>query len=161
MRSREAVDVERFRDTMANVAMSVAVVTVVVGTQTRGVTIGSLISLSLDPPLVLFALKRSSSMLAHLDQRRFGITLLSSGQAGIAARLAASARSAVPAGWLQDAGVDGAGTLRGGAAWLQAWTSRLWPIGDHVVVVAHVLDAAASQRAPLLYHRRAYRAVGP
>src|SRR5881394_707153 len=152
------MDIDLFRDAMAQMAASVAVVTVAVGEETRGVTISSLTSLSLEPPLVLFALKQSSSMLPHLEHGSFGVTLLSSGQREIAALHATSSRPAVRPEWLTAAGAAGVRTLRGGAAALAARTWRTWRAGDHVIVVARVLGVATTGCAPLLYHRRSYHA---
>jgi hypothetical protein len=55
------------RETMSNVAASVAVLTIEVDRRILGVTISSMISLSLDPPLVLFALAPARRL--GLDRR--------------------------------------------------------------------------------------------
>jgi flavin reductase (DIM6/NTAB) family NADH-FMN oxidoreductase RutF len=149
------------RQTMANVAASVAVVTVEVDGITRAVTISSLISLSLDPPLILFALGRASSMLVHLERRCFALTVLGAHQQEIAAALAVRGRSPVPAHWLTQIAGHAVPVIRDGAAWIVARFERTCPAGDHVVVVGHVLQAASSRIAPLIYYRRSYGVVTP
>jgi flavin reductase (DIM6/NTAB) family NADH-FMN oxidoreductase RutF len=147
------------RQTMANVAASVAVVTAEVDGVAVGVTISSLISLSLEPPLILFALKRSSSMLVHLERRCFALTVLGAHQQVIAAALAVPGRPPVPTHWLTTLAGHPVPVIRDGAAWMVARFEGACPAGDHVVVVGHVLQAASSQTAPLIYYRRSYRAV--
>jgi flavin reductase (DIM6/NTAB) family NADH-FMN oxidoreductase RutF len=153
-----------FRQTMANVAASVAVVTADVGGSVHGVTISSLISLSLDPPLILFALNRSSSMLGYLEESCFALTVLNAQQREIAAALARRDRPPVPAQWLThvaDSCKHGVAVIRDGAAWVVARFERACPVGDHVVVIGHVLRATGSRMPPLVYHRRSYGSVMP
>jgi flavin reductase (DIM6/NTAB) family NADH-FMN oxidoreductase RutF len=151
-----------FRQTMANVAASVAVVTADVDGSVHGVTISSLISLSLDPPLVLFALNRSSSMLRHLAQSCFALTVLNAQQREIAAALARRDRPPVAPQWLTrvaEPGSHSVAVIRDGAAWVAAKFERACPVGDHVIVIGHVLQAAGGRMPPLIYHRRSYGSV--
>ena len=57
---RDPVLNDRFKDAMSRLAASVCVATVDNGIEGRAVTITSLISLSLEPPLVAFALSNKS-----------------------------------------------------------------------------------------------------
>ncbi|HSB99880.1 MAG TPA: flavin reductase family protein [Burkholderiaceae bacterium] len=155
-----AVDPRAFREAMANHAASVAVLTVSAGEQTLGVTISSLISLSLDPPLVLFALHRHSSMLARIERGRFGITVLGESQSRIAQRLASRDRPAVPREWLHPAeAAEGAATIAGGAVRLTATLFQRWDAGDHVCIAAQVLRAQGCNRWPLMHIRSGFAAL--
>src|SRR5262245_44972514 len=151
-----ALDAQAFREAMAAVAASVAVLTAEVGRDIRGVTISSLISLSVDPPLVLFALKHDSTMLGHLDRRRFGIAILAESQHRIAHHCAAGGRPPLPAAWLSARGDGAAPTVHGAAATLDVALFAKWRTGDHVVVAARVRRACVTAARPLIYHRRAY-----
>lgn len=153
------VDGTMLRHTMANVAMSVALLTVKADGATLGVTIGSLISVSLEPPLVLFALHQRSSVLPRLQHEPFGLTVLASHQDGIAAMWSAASRPPVPPSLLEEEG--GGLRVRNGAAWLLACVETQHVAGDHVIVVGRVLQARTGDRPPLLYHHRAYGAVSP
>jgi flavin reductase (DIM6/NTAB) family NADH-FMN oxidoreductase RutF len=152
------VDGTTLRHTMANVAMSVALLTVKADGATLGVTIGSLISVSLEPPLVLFALHQRSSVLRRLQHEPFGLTVLASHQGGIAAMWSAASRPPVPPSLLEE---GGGLRVRDGAAWLLACVETQHVAGDHVIVVGRVLQAHSGNRPPLLYHHRAYGAVSP
>jgi len=56
------VSTRTFRDVMACLAMPVAVVSTVDGAgRWHGATVGSVVSLSLDPPLVMFAVRNGST----------------------------------------------------------------------------------------------------
>lgn len=149
-----------FRAVMANHAASVAVLTAADGLSIRGVTLSSLISLSLDPPLVLFALRRGSSMLSLLDRDPFGLTILGDSQRHIAEALARPDRPAVPARWLDcSQGRRDAATIAAGAVQLTAVPFGRWDAGDHVCIAARVLSAESSGRSPLLHFRRDYAAL--
>jgi len=148
------------RQTMANVAASVAVLTVEVDGGVCGVTLSSLISLSLDPPLILFALHRDSSMLGHVEARCFALTVLGTQQREIAAALAVRGRPPIPVDWLTRIAGYSLPVIRDGAAWIVARFESTCPAGDHVVVVGRVQHAASGRAAPLVYHCRTYGAVG-
>ena len=151
---------QAFREAMANHAASVAVLTVAAGARTLGVTISSLVSLSLDPPLVLFALHRDSSMLAHIEGSCFGITVLAQSQGRIAHLLASRGRPAVPREWLDLPAEPGqAATIAGGAVRLTVAWSRRWDAGDHVCIVAQVLRAERCDRWPLIHVRGRFAAL--
>jgi flavin reductase (DIM6/NTAB) family NADH-FMN oxidoreductase RutF len=156
-----STDGAELRHTMANVAMSVALLTVRADGQTLGVTISSLISVSLEPPLVLFALHARSSVLHRLHNGPFGLTVLASHQGGIAAMWSAAPRPPVPPDLLDGKGEGSSLRIRDGAAWLLARVDTLHAMGDHVVVVGRVLESQAGNRPPLLHHHHAYGAVSP
>lgn len=146
------------RQAMANVAASVSVLTVRNEDRTLGVTISSLISLSLDPPLVLFALHAGSILLARLEGAQFGITVLAADQREIATIFSAANRPSVPDAWLDDAEADSL-ILRDGAAGMLAHTEVMHGAGDHVVVIGRVMSARTGNRPPLIHHQRSYGEV--
>ena len=154
-------DGAELRHTMATPAMSVALLTVKANGQTLGVTISSLISVSLEPPLVLFALHARSSVLPRLQNGPFGLTVLASHQCGIAAMWSAAPRPPVPPDLLDGEREGSSLRLRDGAAWLLARVDTLHAAGDHVVVVGRVLESKAGNRTPLLHHHHAYGAMSP
>ena len=54
-----------FRDAMAQVASSVAVITVMDRGEVHGITVSSLISLSVEPPMILLSLRAGSQNPFH------------------------------------------------------------------------------------------------
>ena len=119
----------------------IAVVTTAVDDERYGLTVGSLVSLSLEPPLVGISIGRESS--SHEPIRlagRFAASLLSGAQEAVAQHFA---RSGIPpvALW---AGVDvrdgECGPLVEGAlAWLECRTWAEYPAGDHTLFLGEVV----------------------
>jgi flavin reductase (DIM6/NTAB) family NADH-FMN oxidoreductase RutF len=153
---------EELREVMRRFPAPVAVVTTELDGERFGLTVGSLVSLSLVPPLVGISIGKDSS--SHEPIRRAGgwtASLLGGGQTRIAQHFA---RSGIPpvALW---AGVDvhdGArGPLVDGAiGWLECRTVAEHDAGDHTIFVGEVesmeLGAAADA---LVYMGGAFTAV--
>jgi flavin reductase (DIM6/NTAB) family NADH-FMN oxidoreductase RutF len=122
----------------------VAVVTTEVDGERYGLTVGSLVSLSLDPPLVGISIGRDSS--SHEPIRRaggFAASLLSGEQARVAQHFA---RSGVPPVVLWN-GVDvrpgeRGPLVEGAVAWLECRMWAEYAAGDHTIFVGEVLSYA-------------------
>lgn len=155
---------DALRETLRAVASPVVVVTVGDGgAETRGATIGSFASVSLDPPLVSFNVTHGSQLhLALGTADGFAVHLLAADQAAVATHFARPDLSAEA----QTAGSDG--TRAGGLYRLDetlgtlACTVRTRVVaGDHTVYVGEVTDIAPGRDAPpLLYYQQSYRGVG-
>jgi flavin reductase ActVB len=147
-----------FRDALATVATSVSVAaTVDERGVTRAVTIGSLCSLSLDPPLVLFALARDTgSHAVFCSAERFSVTVLTDRQRDVARRFAGppAERAGMP---LMSA--DRLPVVPGGLTCLWCSAHALVTIGDHTIVIGRVEDVAVGSGTPLLYHQRGFHAI--
>lgn len=147
------------RGVMRRFPAGVSVVTVDVDGQRVGLTVGTLVSLSLDPPLVGFAIKREAAL--HELLRRagaFGVTLLAAGQEGLAQHFA---RGVPPIGLWQGVEVlddPGPPLLAGGVGWLRGRILAEQPAGTHTFFVGEIdsADPGPSDR-PLAYVGQAYR----
>lgn len=145
-----------FRAAMAAVASPVAVVTTLTGDLPHGTTVSAFTSLSMDPPMVLVSLARTSALLHRIrDTRRFGVNVLGAAHAGVAT---AFARKDGPArfagtGWSIDHDLP---RLTGAPGWLACRTAGLLDGGDHVIVLGEVLAADSSDSPPLVYFRRTF-----
>lgn len=155
--AREVSESILFRDAMANVASTVTVVTSIVGAQPQGATVSAFMSLSLDPPMVVVALARISSVLETIRAARvFGVNVLGSSQADVATRFARglSADKFAQVAWHVDAGVP---RIAGAPGWLVCSVVDLVDAGDHTMVCGAVDGAdTKSLGAPLTYHRRTF-----
>ncbi|MEO3973833.1 flavin reductase family protein [Streptomyces sp. CAU 1734] len=161
----EARESGAFRDAMRLWATGVAVVTTQSEQGPHGMTVNSLLSVSLDPPTVLISLKRGSRTEGAIQRTgRFTVNVLASGQQALAGRFA---RRRVP-GAGEFAGVrhrpspDGGGPeLEGSAAVLACRTTRNVEVADHTLIVAEVTGVrrlpADDPRGPLLYVDRGFR----
>jgi flavin reductase (DIM6/NTAB) family NADH-FMN oxidoreductase RutF len=131
---------DELREVMRRFPAPVAVVTTEVDGERFGLTVGSLVSLSLEPPLVGISIGKDSS--SHEPIRRAGgwaVSLLSEEQTAVAQHFA---RSGIPplALWIGVEIRNGArGPLVEGAlGWLECRTSSEHDAGDHTVFVGEV-----------------------
>ncbi len=143
-------------------AAGVAVVTTYAGGPT-GFTATSLTSVSLDPPLVSFAVGLTSRSWSAWRANQHGIIhLLDEGQAGVARMFAQSGEEkfggAVPWRWT----TDRLPLLDGVMAWMVAEPRTRVIAGDHAIILCHVvathLDA---DRRPLVLYDGAVRPMAP
>jgi len=155
-----------FREAMAQLAAGVAVITVQEERDDIGTTVSSLMSVSLEPPLVLVSIASQSYVTEVLLRRdRWAASLLADGQQAIASRFATPGR---PSARLLLAGVahhrgahSGALIVEGGVTALEAESVQVVPAGDHTLFIGEVLgvDYVDATRAPLVRLRSRYRAV--
>jgi flavin reductase (DIM6/NTAB) family NADH-FMN oxidoreductase RutF len=153
-------DAETLRSLLGRVPTGVAVVTVDAGGQKLGMTVGTLVSLSLDPPLVGFAIARERSL--HELLREAGgcaISLLAAGQEWLAQHFG---RGVPPiAMWHGVATVEGAAgapLLVGALGWLECALEQELAVGTHTFFVCAVRKVELGEDAPpLVRERGAYR----
>lgn len=150
-----------FRDAMARVPAPVTVITTELDGQSYGVTVSAFASLSVDPPMVFFALDNRGSMIDHLRRSgRAGVNLLGSGQKQVGI---AFARKDLPdrfaaVEWAPDHGLP---RFAGTAAWLRCERLEFAPGGDHTIVLATVTEAVPLGDISLSYHLRHFQEVTP
>jgi flavin reductase (DIM6/NTAB) family NADH-FMN oxidoreductase RutF len=154
---------DELRAVMRRVPAGVAVVTVDLDGQRAGLTVASLVSLSLEPPLVGFAIRRDAALHELLrEARELAVSVLAAGQEHLAQHFA---RGVPPiALWegipLRDA-PDGPPQLEGAVAWLRCRLEQEHPTGDHTFFVAAVeaAEPGPPNARPLLFHGQAYAAL--
>jgi flavin reductase (DIM6/NTAB) family NADH-FMN oxidoreductase RutF len=157
------VDAAQFRATLRRHANGVVVVTAAADGQVAGLTVTSLVSLSLDPPLVGFAVATRASAYEVLAAcRTFEVNFLGAQQADIAVRFATRGldRFAAPTRWASRA--TGEPVLLDAPAHLRCEVERRLPAGDHVLIIGRVLESGVRRsHAPLVYHEGRYASVRP
>jgi flavin reductase len=158
---RRVVGGEELRELMRRFPAGVAVVGVDVDGERLGLTVGTLIPLSLEPPLVGFAVRRGAAL--HELLRRagaFGVSLLAAGQEAVAQHFA---RGVPPIALWEGVDVretDGPPLLAGAIGWLTGRVSAEVPAGEDTFFVGEVLSIEHGSRArPLVYVDRSYSAV--
>jgi flavin reductase (DIM6/NTAB) family NADH-FMN oxidoreductase RutF len=150
---------EDLREVMRSAASGICVVTIQLEETRVGLTVGSLVSLSLEPPLVGFALGQQAQLHELLrGAGEFGVSLLGSDQEALAQHFA---RSVPPiAMW---AGIDlrdevgGPPLIAGALGWLRCSVEAEQPTGDHTFFVGRVEWTEVGVRRPaLVYVRQGY-----
>ena len=149
------VDRDDFVAALAAVCTPVAVVTSHHRDRPHGTTVSAFCSLSLDPPMVLVSLDRSSDLLAMVSESgRFGVNVLSHDQGELAQRFARKGADKFDGvEWDLHLGVP---RLTGVATWLACKVDRLVEGGDHLVAYGLVEHAESAPGDPLLYRNRAF-----
>lgn len=144
------------RELMGRFPHGVAVVVVQAGGQRLGLTVGSVTSLSLEPPLVGFAVSREAAL--HELLREAGgctISLLAAGQEWLAQHFARGVPPiAMWHGVATEEGAGGAPLLAGALGWLECRLAREAPVGTHTFFVCDVLRVEAGGEAPALVRVR-------
>jgi len=153
---------EVFRSVFRDHAARVVVVTAEGGRGPAGFTATSLTSVSMDPPMVSFAVARSASAWPTVARsRRLGVHLLADDQDGLATTFATSGINRFEdVRW--HPGPTGEPVIEDCAAFLRCTVDRHVPAGDHVLVLARVTQAHVARiGSPLIYHDGGYATVGP
>ena len=150
------------RSLMRRFPAGVAVVTVDVEGERLGLTVGTFVSLSLDPPLVGFAVSRQAAL--HELLRRagtFGVSLLAAGQEHLAQHFA---RGVPPIALWESVRLrpsSGPPLLEGALGWLEGRVVAEQAVGTHTFFVGEVdrVEDDPSARALLRVEQR-YRPAG-
>lgn len=141
---------------MGHVPTSVVVVAGVDrGGVPHGITIGSFVSISLDPTLVGFFIgDRSRTWPLIADSGCFSVSVLAADQAELCWKFAAEeAHDFGGVAW--SAAPSGAPRIAGAVAWIDCEIDATFPVGDHLLVVGRVtvVEASAEAGAPMVFHR--------
>lgn len=155
------VGADELRAVMGRFPAGVAVVTVELRGQRAGLTVGSLVSLSLDPPLVGFAVRRDAALHELVrDAGRLAVSILAAGQEAVAQHFA---RGVPPIALWQGIAArneTGPPELEGAVAWLSCRVTAEHETGDHTFFVAEVerVEPGSAER-PLVFYRQAYASL--
>jgi flavin reductase len=120
-------------------------------------------SLSLDPPLVLLAVNHSGQLVDLAGNAgHVGISVLGADQHEVSEWAASTGRTpeaGLP--FATETAQTGAPLIAGAIAWFDCEVQDVRQYGDHIVIVALVVEAwAAEGGEPLLYFQGTYHALG-
>jgi flavin reductase (DIM6/NTAB) family NADH-FMN oxidoreductase RutF len=125
-----------------------------------GLTANSFGALSLDPPLITWALRTSSSSLGVFDTApRFVVNVLAEAQVDVSRRFASSEPNKFE-GVAYAQSRHGLPLLHGATAWFECRTVSRQIAGDHCLFIAEVERFTSSDAAPLLFHAGGYFTLG-
>ncbi len=121
-----------------------------------GVTANSFNSVSLDPPMILWSIsKTSTSIAAFMAAERFAVHVLTMDQESLSGRFAKTGTDKF-AGVEIERGHGDVPLLRGCAARFQCRTAYRHEGGDHIIIVGEVDDFDHDDHAPLAFHSGRY-----
>jgi flavin reductase (DIM6/NTAB) family NADH-FMN oxidoreductase RutF len=153
----------QLRAAMRRFPSGVSIVTVCEGTEDYGITIGSLVSLSLTPPLVGVSIGHESSLYETLYRARgFAVNLLAGDQGDLAEDFARKGVRSFSGrdGLAFRRSPSGYPLLDGAVGWLDCRIQGKHEVGDHTIFVAEVLtvEDGPGENA-LVYLQRDYKPV--
>jgi flavin reductase (DIM6/NTAB) family NADH-FMN oxidoreductase RutF len=143
----------------------VAVASTRLGERQHGMTVNSFTSISIDPPLVIVALAKTTRTYEMLLQSRIlGFTILSASQQELSDRFAGRLSDEQDrfAGLATETLVTGAPFIRGGLAFIDCRLRSTVEVGLNELMLADVVAVKAADEAdaePLLYYSRAYHSL--
>jgi flavin reductase (DIM6/NTAB) family NADH-FMN oxidoreductase RutF len=159
-----AVDQRLFRDVMGTFATGVTVVTLNIDDEPRGMTANAVMSLSLDPPLVVVSIQRDGSMHGLFERATgFGVNILAADQRPVSDLFASHGVPDEPMGGFEyRAGSTGVPLLSGTVGHVECRITERLAGGDHTIVIGEALDVGYDSEGadPLLFHRGRYRLLG-
>lgn len=154
----DLIDTRALRDVLGRFGTGVCVVT---GRDADGATVGmtcqSFMGVSLEPPLVLISVMKTSRTLQHLvADGRFAVSVLGEGDEAVSAM--AGSKAADKFEHIPMTTTSGHQVLTDSPAWFACELEQQVEAGDHVLLIASVVAAgpAESARRPLLFHEGRY-----
>jgi flavin reductase (DIM6/NTAB) family NADH-FMN oxidoreductase RutF len=156
------VDHKQFKRVLGTFATGVTVATTAHGRDWHGVTANAVMSVSLDPPLVLLSIQAGTRMYVALQgSDSYALNILAATQEAIARYFA---DSAVPHNrvafdrFAHHQGITGAPLLDHSLAAIECRIAGRYPAGDHVLYLGQVLHMELGHNVPpLVYFRGAFR----
>ncbi|MGH2972669.1 MAG: flavin reductase family protein [Gaiellaceae bacterium] len=145
---------EELRGLMRLWPHGVSVLTVDFEADTMGVTVSSLVSLSLDPPLVGVSIGKTASCYEILrTSGQWAVTLLGGDQAELAARFAAGRPPIVHWDGVTIRQGKIAPLIEGAVGWIEATTRAEHDAGDHTFFIGDVVNVEHGPATSALMYR--------
>ena len=157
----DGFDPRAFRAALGCFATGVTVITAQSNGCRVGVTASSFNSLSLDPPLILWSLVKTSSSYPTFEAAsHFAVNILAHDQIAVSNQFARRSADKF-AGTDVTEGQGGCLLLPDTCATIQCARETILDGGDHWILIGRVTAFEAFDTAPLLYHRGTYSMAQP
>ena len=148
------IDSARFRTVLGHFPTGVTVITAAGPDGPVGFTIGSFVSVSLDPPLVGFLPQKSSMTWPPMEASGgFCVNVLTAEQGELCWRFAKETDDKFAGVAWEAAAVSGAPRLAGALAWIDCTIEQVSDAGDHIFVLGRVHGLDAGEGDPQLFFR--------
>lgn len=151
-----ADDSRAFRRSLGQFATGVTVMTASDGQRLVGMSVNSFSALSLEPPLILWSIRRESASWSVFERAgHFAVNVLAASQVELSNRFASSsADKFVGIDWLPDP--QGAPLLPGVIAHMECALHQVVDGGDHLVLIGRVQRFARFDGEPLVFTQGRY-----
>jgi flavin reductase ActVB len=159
-----AVSGEAYRQIGRAAAGAVSVVTAYEGDSGTviGLTVTSFVTLSFEPPLVMFAIQQGANCYpAMIASKSFGVSLLSAHQASVARRFATRGADKTAGTRFETGQVLDVPLIAESLVQVECLTNQTFISGDHAIIVGLVEAARPRDGEPLLYFARQFGSFTP
>jgi flavin reductase (DIM6/NTAB) family NADH-FMN oxidoreductase RutF/DNA-binding GntR family transcriptional regulator len=154
--AQNRLDQKLFRDVIGHFASGVTVITTTEEGHDVGSTASAVTSLSMEPPMLLVCLNRSSTTGQTVDRvGKFAVNILDENQTDLAFHFASHARDKF-SGVDVARGVEGLPLLDKSLAQLECVVVERATGGSHTIFLAEVISAKAGRGTPLTYYRGSF-----
>lgn len=127
-----------------------------------GLTVSSFVTLSFDPPLVMFAIQHdANSYPAVVSSKTFGVSLLGAHQADVAKRFAIRGADKISGTSFETGQVLPVPLIADSLAHIECSTSQIFISGDHAIIVGLVEATRVREGEPLLYFAKRFGSFSP
>lgn len=124
-----------------------------------GLTVSSFVTLSFDPPLVMFAVQHNATSYPTLVEcKSFGVSLLAAEQVEIARRFAQKGADKIAKTSFEPGAQLRVPLIADSLAQIECSTNEIIIAGDHAIVIGLVEAARTREGEPLLYYARRFGA---
>lgn len=144
------IDSKILRQTAGAFVAGVTIITVDLENQLHGMTANSFVSISLDPPLVMFAVRNEAHILnAIAIGKPIGINILEESQKAISDHFAGIENTAANPSFesIQESKI-----LKGCLAYYCCSVDQIIECGDHQLIICNVIHCQRNEGKPLLYY---------
>lgn len=154
------LDEMSIRGAMSEFTTGVTIITTEEGGENYGFACQSFSSLSLDPPMILFTVMKTSRSWPHVKESgTFCVNVLAEDQESISAAFGRRGGEKFTTGTWELTPL-GNPLLRGSSVWIDCTVADVHEGGDHWIVTANIESIGQREDAkPLIYHRGSYARV--
>ncbi len=148
------------RQTLANFATGVTIISTRSGEKIYGITVNSFSSVSLTPPLVQFCLSKGNIIISMIQASSvFAVNILSEEQKHLAQIFSNPAEAKFENFTNKESWQRGAPILPNCLASLDCSLEQIIEGGDHQILLGRVLHFASQDKQPLLYYGGSYHSL--
>jgi flavin reductase (DIM6/NTAB) family NADH-FMN oxidoreductase RutF len=153
-----AIDPLLFRRVMGRFATGVTVVSFLRAGKPVGMTVNTLLSVSLEPPLVLISVRKASSFVDNVRVGgRYGISILSEAQRKLGPHFSTRPKESAAIRFEEHASIP---LLAGSLAQIVARVVDIHPAGDHLLFIGEIEHLAHGPEArPLIFFSGRYKQI--
>ena len=156
-KTQESIDTAVLKDAMSRFTTGVTVVTTRFEGADYGMTCNSFNTVSLDPPMVMWCIRKTSQSHAAFTQvAGYTVNVLAAGQKDLAMKFTQGSHAERFAGVPASAGIDQKLRLHGAVAWFDCTLEQAVSAGDHDILVGRVNAVGTGAGAGLVYAQRQF-----